>query len=624
MERWGKGEWFEPNPHASRPENTPAPDADDADGWLTDSERSDDAAAARGGEDQQAPPLGHLERDAGPPAGPPGLGASPPESLDAPPDSYFDDTDDTAIPPAFFPPPYSADLSSVDLQSTTPDPGFVNPASFHDPDPRTPLQRIARRSAPLGNAGDTDDPYAAPLSQVTLSPATALSVAGAEGEAVQHFSGSAISSRTRPRAQDRRARALALATAGIAIILACACTAVLLDPALQRNGFPFGLGRQVQTQTVLAASATPGGGTPSATSTTPTATSGSGSGGTPPTPTPLPTGATVSFFVASQHITSSPTTMTACASGCAIPGQTYHNSQPFTSPPTQSTQIPQTQLSGTITAMNNAKTGVWTATDYSFSGHGWTCNPVNVSVPAGTSAHYTCSINASSPQELAAHTISGIVSGTQVTYDNPQPIVGNGGWEVTQSDCDSAEAATQQSQGIPWGRNWLNNQPLPANWMFALASNSGAPYSISNPQCPVTQPIQTFTVTITTNVDDGSFSIPAAQSLAASRLNGQIPAGYVLKPGSASTCTPTSTSYNAGNQTSSLTCADSGLAIYNWTGALKAQLASSLVNQSQSQATATCNQATGVQANSCNVTIAGGSPTMPPTTNDITIDANIP
>jgi hypothetical protein len=490
--------------------------------------------------------------------------------------------------------------------------------------------RIGRRSEPRGQRVDASgDFFAVPITQAQLGEqsiaASAIHVGGyqrvAAGQQQQRSAGS--------RRQDRRTRVIAVGMGILAAILICACAALLLDPDFQRAGFPFGVGERSATETAYAASSTPGNYTPAAL--TPTNPNGQqptpgGPGGSPPTatavntPTPLPNGATVSFFVSSKQI-SSPGAMTACASGCDLPGAAYSNSQNFTSGQIQSTQIPQTGLDGAVTVTNNSSATWAEPAGYGFTGGGYTCASVNsISLPAGTSHSYSCSVSASSPSEIGANVINGTTDGGQVTYNNPAPLVGNGGWQVTNSDCQNAYGILEQQDGVPWGTSWVQSQ-LPAGWNFSLSSPQ---FSVSNQQCPQGQDIQNFTVTITTTVVDGGWNPTPAAGVAASRLQGQVPSGYVIKSGTSTTCSPALQGYNSGSGVTSVKCSDSAMVIYNWTSSLKQNLAVSLEGQTQSAATATCNATTGVTSGSCTISIMNGYTSMPTDPGSIHINANIP
>jgi hypothetical protein len=314
--------------------------------------------------------------------------------------------------------------------------------------------------------------------------------------------------------------------------------------------------------------------------------------------------------------------MTACASGCDINGQYYTNSQSFNSGQRQSTLFPQTTLSGTIVATNNGSTE-WGPLNYSFSavvgGVLYTCQPVPVDVPPGGSTNYPCTIFASSPQQIAANGIQGTVSGTQVTFTNPQPLFGNGHWQVTSSDCNSAISATQQS-GQQWGTSWVQSQ-VPSGSQLAL---SPPIFTLSQQQCPLGQQIQFFTASSTTQVDDGAFVATDAQAAALARLNNSVPAGYVIQQGTTTVCNPQGTGLQGGT-TVLLTCSDNATAVYNWTQSMKAALAQQVAGVSKTQATTVCNSATGVKSASCVITInLGGGSTMPTDTSVIVIQANLP
>jgi hypothetical protein len=308
-------------------------------------------------------------------------------------------------------------------------------------------------------------------------------------------------------------------------------------------------------------------------------------------------------------------------------GNVYQNSQSFDSGQIQSTLIPQTELTCNlcIVATNNgASPWVVPAPGYAFSGGGYTCQPVPVNVPAGTSANYTCTIFASIPPLIPVDVITGTVTGTQVTFTNSTPLVGNGGWDVTAADCTSAYSITYQA-GQQWGtqqvQQWMQ-QPAQSGMQLALSTPVFS-HTNNQPLCPQGQPVQTFSVSSTTTVQDGAFVATDAQNAALNRLNSSVPAGYVLKQGTIQVCNPSGTGLQG--STILLTCSDGATVIYNWTQAMKAALAQQVAGQSKSQAITLCDSATGVAANSCVVTInLGNGALMPTDTNLIVIQANIP
>jgi hypothetical protein len=486
-------------------------------------------------------------------------------------------------------------------------------------------RRRVKRTPPL--PWETENPEA-PAAFSTVSFGQGQMPEGAtlatSGEALQLLSASVPLPVRTGKTVTPRTRAVALALAFASLLLACTCAALLLNPALQHNGYPFGLGNIFATQTTYAASSTPG---KVATPTSTTSSRGAAAtpttlprGGGGPTPTPNPGSATVAFFVASQQITS-PGSMTACPSGCTINGQYYQNSQSFNSGQVQSTFIPQTELTGSILATNSGSSE-WSSSGYAFSGGGYTCQSQPVDLPAGTSNTYGCTIFASTPPEIAANLINGTVSGTGVTFTNPNPLFGNGQWQVTASNCTSALSITYQS-GQQWGtqqvQQWMQ-QPGQSGMQLALSTPV---FSHSNQQCPQGQQIQFFSASSTTTVQDGAFVATDAQNAALNRLNSSVPAGYVTKQGTIQECNPSGTGLQ-GN-TVLLTCSDKATAIYNWTQAMKASLAQQVASKSKSQATTICNGTTGVASNSCVLTIdLGNGSIMPTDTSVIVIQANIP
>jgi hypothetical protein len=443
------------------------------------------------------------------------------------------------------------------------------------------------------------------------------------GGVVQTFSGSTVSGQqtARDRANQRRGQRVGLVVVVMALLAGltiCSCGWLLFNSGLFAPGFTFGPGQRDATETPSVASTATGAGH----SATPTQLASSGTP-TPTataiavlTPTPDPRFTTVAFLVASQQI-SSPGGITACPSGCNIPGQSYTNYQTFSVSNVQSTFFPQTKVTGTIKATNVSATKNWQANNFVFSGNGYSCDPQDVFVPAGSSANFPCTVHITSPSSVPAGTIAGSVSGTSVTYTNPQALNGDAHWQVTAGDCGNAIADTQ-NQGTPWGTSWVNSQ-LSSGWQLA---HSPPDFFWSDGQCPQNQQIQYFDASSVTHVSDAAFNPADARSLASTRLNGQVPSGYTLKPGSATTCNPSV--MNLSGATISLTCSDSGLAILTWTESMKAQLAASVAGKSQSQALDICNHTSGVKPGSCVITINGGSATLPSSTSLIMVQANSP
>jgi hypothetical protein len=272
-------------------------------------------------------------------------------------------------------------------------------------------------------------------------------------------------------------------------------------------------------------------------------------------------------------------------------------------------------VTGTIVATNASGTQNWVVSGYIFSGQGYSCDAQDVFVGTGSSASFPCTIPITSPSSLPAGTIAGTVSGTQVTYSNPQPLNADAHWQVTAQDCANAIADTQ-NQGKTWGTNWMNSQ-LPSGWQLG---HSPPDFSWSSVQCPQNQQIQFFSASSVTHASDAAFNPADARMLASTRLNGQVPSGYALKSGSATTCTPSVTGLSGG--AIGLTCSDSGLAILIWSSGMKEQLAANLAGKTKSAALTICNGTSGVQAGSCVITIGGGKDTLPSSTGLIVIQAN--
>jgi hypothetical protein len=320
--------------------------------------------------------------------------------------------------------------------------------------------------------------------------------------------------------------------------------------------------------------------------------------------------------VTSQHL-APPRQMTACPSGCNLPGQDYRNSKTFSVSNVQSTFFPQTKVTGTVVATNSSGSKSWTASGYAFCGHGYCCEPQDVFVGPNSSVSFPCAVDITKPSSLPAGTIAGSVSGTQVSYNNPQPLDGNAYWQVTAQDCANGFAATQQ-QGTTWGTQWVNAQ-VPPNWQLA---HQPPDFSWSNVQCPEGARIEFFNASSVTTVSDAAFSPADAQSLALARLNSQVPAGYTLQSNSVTVCTPKVSGLTDG--TISLSCSDTGRAIRTWTDGMKAQLAANVAGKSKGAAQTICNGTSGVQAGSCVITLPAGDTSLPTDASQIKIQANEP
>src|SRR5262249_2060537 len=109
---------------------------------------------------------------------------------------------------------------------------------------------------------------------------------------------------------------------------------------------------------------------------TSTETPGPGATGTPvppPTRATLPFPPTTKPLPSEGHMTPAPG-----AGGCDMPANPHTKNMVFYQP-MPATQIPQSSLQGTIRAVNSSTTTTWTATNYSFTGGGWSCAPLSIS-----------------------------------------------------------------------------------------------------------------------------------------------------------------------------------------------------------------------------------------------------
>jgi hypothetical protein len=330
------------------------------------------------------------------------------------------------------------------------------------------------------------------------------------------------------------------------------------------------------------------------------------------------TAAVVAFTAANQRLTYT-NDLTSCPSGCDGVGQTYGASQTF-SKQASASQVTQTALSGTIHVVNNSS-GDWSVSNYSFSGGGYSCNPRTVNVLAGGQANYSCFISVSSPSSLPAGTIAGTAA-PNVTFTQPAALVGNGFYQVTSADCQAALNDTKSNQGVAWATSWQSGQSIPSGWQWAKSAPSTA---FSNDSCPSGQQQASpfnFTASSTTTASNNAYNPSAAQSLARSRLNGQLPSGYAWKSGDPSSCAVTVKGSSGSKVT--LACAAAGTAVYAWTDALKADFAAKLLSKSKDDALAVCNSAPGVQANSCAITLRDNATSLPNAAKDVTIQVNQP
>ncbi len=332
------------------------------------------------------------------------------------------------------------------------------------------------------------------------------------------------------------------------------------------------------------------------------------------------TAAVVTFTAANQHLTFT-NDVTSCPSGCDVVGQTYSASQTF-SKQSPASQIPQTALSGTIHVVNNGP-GDWSVSSYSFSHNGYSCNPRNIYLVDGASANYSCFISATSPSSLPAGTIAGTASvSPNVTFTQPAALVGNGSYQVTSADCQAALNDTKTNQGVAWAASWQSSQSIPSGWQWAKSAPSTA---FSNDSCPSGQQQATsfnFTASSVTTAGNNAYNPAATQSLAKSRLNGQLPSGYAWHSGDPSGCAVAVKSTSGSKVT--LTCPATGSAVYAWTDSLKANLIAKLLSKSKDDALAACNITPGIQPNTCVITLRDNGTILPDVAKDVTIQVNQP
>ncbi len=331
-----------------------------------------------------------------------------------------------------------------------------------------------------------------------------------------------------------------------------------------------------------------------------------------PTPIPPPTAATVTLSPATKSVSGSGS-MTSCPSGCNITGNSYSHSENHTSAQFSASNVVQTELDGTITVTNNNSTGSWDVSSHNFAGGAYYCTVYNISLIHGGTNTYACTIYVGTPTSLPAHTISAAKDSqfSYISYDQPNPLIGNGGYTVLQSDCDAAEADAKSPYSQTWANNYIAGQSIPSGWVLALSQPR---FSLTNLTCPLGQHQSTsftFTASVTANVNDAAYNPGAAQSLAGARRDNALPSGYLWVSGSRGGCNPTVTNVASNNKVT-LNCSASGTAYVNWTDSTKASLSAAVAGQLKTKALDICNHANGVRSNSCAISITGGDGTLLP------------
>ncbi len=562
MENWGQGPWFEL-------------ERDDATGVADGVPAADVAAQERPSHDDTVSrPLATLP-DALMAHGGDVAAADGDDGLDAAPANIFDLDADVGFP--------GVDIAEIFGDANTRSPRPSQPAQPYYPS--TAPSRPIAPSSPV-----TRKPVLTPLPEYTYDDFLRRSAAH----------GQSVSTRLTPPETTapetwRPTRRILLVTL-IVLLLTLGAGLLVVPSSLHLLALPFG----------ASATRLTGGGQPSA-----SATSGA----------PLATtAAVVTLTAATQQLTAAGD-LTSCPSGCDLTGQTYSASRTF-SKQASATQIPQTVLSGTIHA-SNAGPGDWSASNYRFTGGGFTCNPRNIYLVQGTSADYSCFISASSPSTVPAGTIAGTASASpNVTYTQPAALQGNGSYQVTSADCQASLNDTKTNQGVAWAASWQSGQSIPGGWQWATSAPTT---SFGNDSCPVNQQQAgpfTFTASSSTTASNNAYNPAAAQSLAKARLNSQLPSGYAWKSGDPSACSVTVKTSSGTSVT--LACPASGTAVYVWTDALKAELRAKLLGKRKDDALAACNSTPGVQANSCAITLREGATSLPDVAKDVTIQVNQP
>lgn len=444
-----------------------------------------------------------------------------------------------------------------DGERTDPDPSAAG-SPFIPESPTPPFNPLGARdlTPPIGRLAEgrrtvraSAHPDGVPV------PLGAGAASGRGGGVRQRFSGSGVAAGGRIDRQERRARAITLGIAAAAVALVLSSALLLFHPLALDNGFGFALGhhyKPVQSSQVLIVPQ------PETTATETT---------TPEGGAPIVRG-----------------TPTAGASVTPAPGVT-----PGVTPTPTPTPSPTPAPTPTLPPVY--ATATFTAATRNIAS-----NPATMTACPGCPDANALYLTNSSP---AYH--SGYYPATGLNDT------------VTYTDCHSGLDALQvldynTLRGGFQGRTpggWILTDPFPATYGSWICT----PHICYPGDC-YQAPGGEFFASDVANGQAVAFDASAARNTALNRLNAAVPAGYALQ--SSTSCTPTYGSY-AGGPNVTVTYQDTGVTLYQWTGALQQQLDQRLFNQPLSNAKTICNSQTpGVVPGSCQVTVSYGN-TLPGT-----------
>ena len=293
---------------------------------------------------------------------------------------------------------------------------------------------------------------------------------------------------------------------------------------------------------------------------------------------------TVTFTPATRTFTPSGA-MTACPSGCDLTASLGSAQRTITTTANATGQLAYYAVDLQVVTPSGYD-GLFAPT----ASDGNTCanGPFRLTMSAGQSRWIQCqpATQPVAPNDFYNETYA------PVFYQNPKAsYLDTGSHYVTPADCANA-SNTASAQAQSWAQGYAPaKQQVVARSIHVTASwcTPGISHAAT-----------TLTGNATITVSYESFAPPDASALASQRLNAQLPAGYAWKAGSASACTPT-WSAPANGTTFTVTCVESGVAIAQWTDALKTQLANALAGHTVSAALAACNAFAGVQPGSCSI-----------------------
>lgn len=529
--------------------------------------------------------------------------------------------------------------SALRRTPSAPTPPFPAPGSIpHNaptPVPVDRLRTVGHTPRPTAHPDGTPAPLPG-RSRGQTKRTTTTSGSSGKGAVVQRFSGSGLTPEPKVRRRERSARRMTLALAIVMAFALVISATLLFDPSAFQTGFGLALGQRVSKITsdaplVLSGTEPPTATAPGDASPTPTQ-QGSGSGAptptsipptatpvpptatpVPPTPTPTPVNsnaATVTFAATTQNVSSQPATMSSCGSGCDIPGYSASNSQQFSG--WHAATGYQAQASGTIHFYS-----VHCCVGFSGQVTIPQCNQtytVNVVGQNNSPNYRDFSCTETGVTGVPAGTITGSQSGpgtemvdwTNYTFSNTSYNY------PTYNDCHVV-LVNDDAQGDTWANNSINSWASAGGYTVTSRSINHGSYGCNPGVCSCNPAPNGVTGYSTTSFSATGFRVSDAQNKAASRI--APPAGYVWKSGP-TTCTP---SWSVSGSTTTITCQDTGVAVYNWTAALESQLAGALVNQTVAQAQKICDGTTGVSP-PCQISVSGGNTNyMPSSASQIAI-----